>query len=90
MSVIFSLSQELLNCHHRVTGRIVMLQDPAILPFLRPSLPHILTQMCQNLNVVSSSNASPRRQKFVMHYVDHLNTSVRFRELFECTSNIFV
>jgi hypothetical protein len=68
MSVIFFLSQELLNCHRLVTGCIVMVQDPAILPFLRPSSPHILTQTCQNLNVVSSGNASPPRHKFVVHY----------------------
>jgi hypothetical protein len=68
MSVIFFLSQELLNCHHRVTRHIVMVQDPAILPFLKPSLPHILMQTCKNLNVVSSSNASPPRHKFVVHY----------------------
>jgi hypothetical protein len=51
-----------------VTGRIVMVKDPAILPFLRLSSPHILTQTCQNLNAVSSSNASPPRHKFVVHY----------------------
>jgi hypothetical protein len=68
MSVIFFLSQELLNCHRCVTGRIVMVQDPAILPFLKPSSPHILRQTCQNFNIVSSSNASPPRHKFVVHY----------------------
>jgi hypothetical protein len=68
MSVIFFHSQELLNCHCCVTERIVMVQDPAILPFLRLSLPHILTQTCRNLNIVSSSNASPPRHKFVVHY----------------------
>jgi hypothetical protein len=83
----FFLSQELLNCHRCVTGRIVMVQDPAILPFLRPPSPHILTRTCQNLNVVSSSNASPlgTNSWCTMH---HLNTSVRFRELFECTSYV--
>jgi hypothetical protein len=68
MSVIFFHSQELLKYHRRVTERIVMVQDPAILPFLRLSLPLILTQMCQNLSVVSSSNVSPPRHKFVVHY----------------------
>jgi hypothetical protein len=51
--------QELLNCHSRVTGRVIMMQRPVVLPFLRLFSSNTFAQTRQNVHIESSSNTCP-------------------------------
>jgi hypothetical protein len=55
--------QDLLNCHNRVTERVIVMQRPVVLPFLMPFSPNTFAQTRQNFNVESSS-----MYEFVVHY----------------------
>jgi hypothetical protein len=60
--------QGLLNCHIRVTGRVIVMQRPVVLPFLRPFSPNTFAQTRQSVNIENNSNTCPRRYKFEIHY----------------------
>jgi hypothetical protein len=64
-NVVFG--QELLNCHSHVTGRVIVMQRPVVLSFLRPFPPSTFSQTSQNFHVEISSNTCPRRYEFPVH-----------------------
>jgi hypothetical protein len=61
-----AFGQKLLNCHSRVTGCVIVMQRPVVLPFLRPFSPNTFAQMSQNFQLESSSNTCPHRYEFAV------------------------